>query len=118
MLLFDYLLTAQIDYRTINGYQPIDIMSESAVMLVFVWLAIRSRRWWSLVAASSLMLCIMVYLLEWVVPELSAYAADSAQLGLWIVIYLTLLAGVGERWLAGEKSVGGAAVWLRRRSVT
>ena len=118
MLLFDYMLTGLVDYRTIGGADAVNIASEVSVTLIFIWLAMTSRRWWPLVAAPSLMLCIMVYVLEWVVPELSRYAAYSAQLGLWIVTYLALFAGVGEAWLAGEKPVSGAAVWRRRRGVS
>lgn len=107
------MLTAFVDYRTIGGVQAVDIMSEVSATLVFIWLAMKSRRWWPLVAAPSLILCVMVHFLEWVVPELSTYAAQSAQLGLWIIVYLALFAGVGERWLAGEPIVSDRWAWRR-----
>lgn len=82
------------------------------ITLIVIWLALRSDRWWPLVAAASLTLCVVVELLERMNPGLSEYAAASAQLGLWIVVYLALVAGVGERWLAGERPVSENA--LRR----
>ena len=50
----------------------------------------------------------LVFVLEWAKPGLSLSAAISAQSGLWFLVYLSLLAGVAERWLAGEKAAGDA----------
>lgn len=83
------------------------------VTLIVLWLAVKSDRWWPLVAAASLTLCVVVELLERMNRGLSEYAAVSAQLGLWIVVYLALFAGVGERWLAGERPVSERAPWRR-----
>lgn len=88
--------------------------STFVVTLIVIWLAFKANRWWLLVAAASLVLCVMTHIMEWMDPGLSQYAAESAQLGLWIVVNLALIAGAGERWLAGEPAVSGAAVWRRR----
>lgn len=88
--------------------------STFVVTLVVIWLAFREDRWWLLVAAASLILCVMTHIMEWMEPGLSQYAAESAQLGLWIVVSLALIAGAGERWLAGEPAASDAAVWRRR----
>lgn len=90
--------------------------SEFAVAVVFVGLAIRSQRWWTLVAAAGLVLCVLVFILEWTTPGLSRYAAISARLGLWGLILLSLLAGVAERWLAGEPPVSAGARWRRSKA--
>jgi len=59
-------------------------VSEIVVALIFAWIALRSERWWVLVAAAALTLCVLVFLLEWTRPSLSEYAAISARLGLWL----------------------------------
>ena len=109
----DYGLTTLV-YDTLASH-VVTAASAIVVMLVFIWLSFRSGRWWPLAATPALILCAMVFVLEWLNPDLSRYAAISARIGLWMVVYLALLAGVGERWLAGEKPVSGAAVWRRRR---
>ncbi|WP_374515877.1 hypothetical protein [Brevundimonas sp.] len=89
--------------------------SEFIVAVIFTWLAFRSQRWWTLVAAAGLMLCVLVFILEWTTPGLSRYAAVSARLGLWCLVMLSLVAGVFERWLAGEAPVSEGARWRRRK---
>lgn len=116
VLFLDSLATSVLGVRSVTGHAA-EIVSETTIMLVFIWMALRSARWWPLAAAASLMLCNMVHLLDWATPEISRYAAESAQLGLWILTYLAVLAGAGERWLAGERAVSDAATW-RRRALT
>ena len=89
-------------------------VSECAMALIFFWIALKSPRWWTLVASAALALCALVFVLEWTTLDLSTYAAISARLGLWYLIHLSLLAGVGERWLAGEEAVSRTAVWKPR----
>ena len=62
------------------------------LLTVFGGLALRERRWWPL-----------------------PIAALSARPGLRLLIYLTLLAGVGERWLSGERPISEEAIWRRAR---
>lgn len=116
MLLFDYMLSGTFTFGRINGAGTVELVSESAVALTFFWLALTSDRWWPGVVASSMVLIGMVVFLERVTQNLSWYASESAQLGLWIIIWLMPLAGVGERWLAGERAVSDTAVWRRRRA--
>ena len=112
----DYLLTTLM-YETPASH-VVAAASAIVVTLVFIWLSFRSGRWWPLAATPALILCVMVFVLEWLNPDLSRYAAASARIGLWMVVYLVLLAGVAERWLAGEKPVCGAAIWRRRFGVS
>ena len=79
--------------------------AEGVTTLIFLWLAFSRDRWWLLAAAAGLVLCSAVNLLRFLHPGLTDYAADSAQIGLWMFVYLALAAGVGERWLAGERRV-------------
>ncbi|MDP2116480.1 MAG: hypothetical protein Q8J71_03695, partial [Brevundimonas sp.] len=88
---------------------------EIAVLVVFVHLALKSHRWWPFAAVAVMTLSVMVYFAQALVPELDRRAQISAHVGLGIALYLTLLAGVGERWLAGERPVSENAVWRRRR---
>lgn len=74
------------------------------VTLIFGWLAFRSPRWWPLAITASLALIVLVHLLTMVTP-VPYNAAASARVGLWIIVFAILLAGVAERWLAGEAPV-------------
>lgn len=112
-MLCDFAFTG-LTLRTADG-QAAAAASTFVAALVVIWLAFRSDRWWPLFAAASLTLCVLTHFMEWMTPGLSRYAAESAQVGLWIVVYLSLLAGVVERRLAGEPAVSATAVWRSRR---
>lgn len=113
MLICDYAFTVLIS----GNPQALAAVTASAIVLtgIFLGLAFRSDRWWPLVTTASLMLSVLMFLLEWLNPELSRYAAGSAQIGLWMVVYLTVIAGVAERWLAGEPAAGGRGGRRARR---
>jgi len=115
VLFCDYALTRMT--TGMAGAHELVAVSESVLAVIIAWLAFRSDRWWTLVAAGALMLCVLVFVLEWTNPDLPRNAAISARSGLWFVIPLSLLAGVVERWLAGERAVSDTAVW-RRRTLT
>ncbi|MDI6624807.1 MAG: hypothetical protein QME55_08755 [Brevundimonas sp.] len=85
-----------------------------AVMFILGWLALRSNRWWPLVAAAAVVLIVLVHGLT-IVTSITPAAAVSARVGLWMVVNIALLAGVAERWLAGERAVGDRRTWRRRR---
>jgi hypothetical protein len=108
VLICDYILTA----LAAGTDSPVTIMAASAgvIAMIFSGLAFRSDRWWPFVTGAALMLLVMVNVLEWMTADLSRYAAESARLGLWIVVYLSLIAGVAERWLAGDNPGRGMAV--------
>lgn len=115
MLICDYALTG-LAYGT-PLETPIVAASAGVITLVFIGIALRSDRWWPFVTAASLMLFMMVYALEWLNQGLSRYAVVSAQLGLWIFVYLTPLAGVAERWLAGERPGSATSTWRSHKRV-
>lgn len=98
------------------GELEIGIASTQAVLLaIFVRMAFRSPRWWPMAVTGCLVLIIMVHLLTVLTP-MSFYAAMSARVGLWLLLHLILLAGVAERWLAGEPAVSRTREWRRRSS--
>ena len=88
------------------------------ITFFFGWLALSRNRWWPLAMTAVLALTVLVHVSIFMVPSLGEYAEVSARIGLGILMALVLLAGVGERWLAGEKPVSGAAVWRRRLGVS
>lgn len=114
VLFWDYAITRSTTGMV--GAHNLVAASEFLLACIFVWLAFRFDRWWTLVASAALMLCVSVFVLEWTNPDLPRDAAISARLGLWFCIHLSLLMGVGERWLAGEPAVSDTAVWRRRRA--
>lgn len=87
------------------GSHEVVAASEFVVAAVFAWLAFRSDRWWILVASASLTLCVLVFILEQVIPGFGRFEAISARIGLWMVVGVSLFGGVAERWLAGEDAV-------------
>lgn len=93
-------------------------ISRFVMALIFGWMALASDRWWPFAAAGALALGVVLADLDWVDPDLSRYAVLSAQIGLWISVYVSLLAGVVERRLAGEPAVSDTAAWRRRRAPT
>ena len=106
VLFCDYAFT-RLTTGMAGAHQMVAV-AELVVTLIFVWMAFTSDRWWTLVTSAALALCALVFVLEWANPGLSLSAAISAQSGLWFLVYLSLLAGVAERWLAGEKAAGDA----------
>jgi hypothetical protein len=83
----------------------IDAIADLALLAIFLWMSLKGDRWWPFLAAASLFLTGVVHAAMILVPELDTRADLSARLGLTLLTVLALLAGVGERWLAGEQPV-------------
>lgn len=92
-----------------------DAALDVGLMLFFGWLAFSRDRWWPLPMTAVMALTVMVHVAMFLIPTLGHYADISARIGLGILMALTLLAGVGERWLAGETGVADAARRRRQR---
>ena len=88
----------------VNGIDVGIAAGQFLLLLVFGWLALISDRWWPLAAVAILILIMLVHALTMATP-LSYFSATSARVGLWTMLHLTVLAGVGGRWLAGEARV-------------
>lgn len=95
-----------------------DAVSDFIVTGAFIWLALRSNRWWPFAATASMILMLVVHASMVLVPELTVRGDMAARMGLSVVLVLSLLAGVGERWLAGERPVSESARWTRHRPAT
>lgn len=107
VLLYDNAVT-RITTGMPGGHE-LSMAFECLVAAFFLGLALRSNRWWTLVAAAALALCALVNVLDWTHPAVSTNTAISARIGLWCVVGLSLLAGVWERWLAREAAVSRIA---------
>lgn len=88
-----------------------DVALELALLGIFIRMALKGGRWWPFAASAVVTLSVLVYLAMALVPEFDRRAEISAHLGLVVALDLALLAGVGERWLAGERPVSESANW-------
>lgn len=82
-----------------------DAIADVALLAIFLWMSLKGDRWWPFLAAAAMFLTGVVHSAMILVPELDTRADLSARLGLTLLMVLALLAGVGERWLAGERPV-------------
>ncbi|MDI6624805.1 MAG: hypothetical protein QME55_08745 [Brevundimonas sp.] len=106
VLVCDYVFTVAVDRFAggVAGAQAVVGASGLVITACFLWLTFRSDRWWPLAGTGCLILIVLVHLLFFLAP-VSYTAAVSAQVGLWLLLYVIVLAGVAERWLAGEAAV-------------
>ncbi|HYD28289.1 hypothetical protein [Brevundimonas sp.] len=116
------LLLACLVANHANGWEVGDlypgfIIMDSAIFLVFGWLNFRSDRWWTAVAAGAAGLIVLGHVIRLLDRSFAHGAMVSAKIGLAYVVDLALLAGVGERWLAGEQPAGRAA-WAAANRMT
>jgi len=114
VLLVDYLATTLGAELNIRQLASVSVTQDVVVLLVFGWLALKADRWWPIAVTASLALCVLVRVLGLANPELSRYAILSALLGFWILLYVVVLGGAAERWLAGERAVSEDRIWRRR----
>lgn len=105
-------------HQILIGRLPVlDILLEAALLSVFLGMALGGGRWWPFAASAVGMLSVLVYLALPFVPEFDRRAEISAHLGLMAALNLTLLGGVAERWLAGERPIG-LAWWNSRPTLS
>ena len=117
VLILDCLVSAVLHRWYISHLYPNLLVGKAVCLLVIGWLAFRSDRWWPIVMASALCLVVLIYVLRFLDPDFSQYAAVSAHIGLDYLIDLTLLFGLLERRLAGEPPAGPAA-WAKAARLT
>lgn len=88
-----------------------DTAFEVALLAAFLLMALKGNRWWPFAASAVMVLGVLVYLALPFVPHMRGRPEISAHLGLALMLDLVLVAGVGERWLAGEAAARGLAIW-------
>ena len=96
----------------------LEMALEFALLVVLVRMALTGRRWGPFPAAAVTALGVMVYVAQIFIPELDRRAEISAHVGLSFALDGAILAGVFERWLAGERPASSSAVWTRRPRAT
>jgi hypothetical protein len=96
----------------------LEVALEFTLLVVLVRMALTGRRWWPFAAAAVTALGVMVYGAQLLIPEVDRRAEISAHVGLGLALDLTILTGVVERWLAGERPASLSAVWARRQHET
>lgn len=97
----------------IGQLHAVHAFEDALLMFVFGWLALKRDRWWPLIMTATMVLTVLVHLSMVLVPELDRRADIAARLGLGVLTTLSLLIGVVERWLAGERPVSEGAIWSR-----
>lgn len=105
---------ASLHHVLVGAVPVFDVALETALLAVFLKMALSGGRWWPFAASAVLTLSVLVYLALAFAPEMDRRAEISAHVGLVVALNLTLLAGVAERWLAGERPVS-AACWPGRK---
>ncbi|HEY0104040.1 MAG TPA: hypothetical protein VGB60_11290 [Brevundimonas sp.] len=116
ILLSSYLLTYVVHGITLRGFLIGDATIDLGVLAGFAWLAVRRDRWWTLLATAFAGLTMIAHILMFATPDLQEahIRADVAsRWGLGVMLVLCLAAGVGERWMAGERPVSDGARWRR-----
>lgn len=98
----------------LGTYRPGFIIMDTASLLIFSGLWLRSNRWWPAVVASACGLIVLVQAIRVMDPTFSHYTMVSAKIGLGYVVDLALLLGVWERRLTGEAAAARTA-WARAR---
>lgn len=91
-----------------------DAVADMVLLIIYVRMSLTGDRWWPFGAVAAMFLTMMVHLAMMLVPELDVRADLSARMGLTLFVVLAILAGVGERWLAGERPVCQPSTWGRR----
>lgn len=81
-----------------------DAAVDIGMLLFFGWLGLTRERWWFLVMTGVMVLTVLVHVSMFLLPRLEVYSDLSARVGLGLLGALTMLAGAGERWLAGERA--------------
>lgn len=94
-----YLLQDVTLGKTYAGEAGVDAITT----LVFLWMALTRRRWWLLAITAVMILLMVAHAATLVLPDLTQRGDRVARMGLGVLLPLSLLAGVGERWLAGER---------------
>lgn len=102
-----------LEYVMVGGLPLFETAVDVAMVALFVRMALKGGRWWPFAASAVMTLSVLVYLAPVFVPEFDQRAEISAHVGLAAALDLALLAGVVERWLAGERPVS-AGRWRVR----
>jgi hypothetical protein len=110
-----FALSALLPHDRLWNVDIVDALLDLGLAIIFAWQALTGNRWWPLAATAVLLLTMMVHIAMFAVPTMTVYSDLSARIGLGILLGVTVLAGVVERWLAGERPAGANARWRSRK---
>lgn len=79
---------------------------------VLIRLCLTRHRWWLLAAGGAALLSVIFHLYALIVSGLDRMLYLSAQIGIEYLLLLTIVSGVVEHGLAGERPVSETARWL------
>ena len=99
---------------TVHGFRPLDGVMSLTTAGVFIWIAMTRDRWWPFFAAGSALLVVVLQLYVLLAGAIDLRAYISAHIGLMALLLLTMLAGVFERRVAGERAVFDTTFGWRR----
>jgi hypothetical protein len=88
-----------------------DAVADMVLLIIFSRMAVKGERWWPFGAAAAMSLTLMVHLAMVLIRNWIRGGTCPARMGLTLLLVLALLAGVGERWLAGEQPVCKPGEW-------
>ena len=111
-----YSVSVLVQGWTIGDLRWGEAVVDLVTLGAFIWLAIRADRWWTLVVCAFMFLILVAHGVMIIVPQLDVRGDVAARWGLGTAAILALLAGVLERWLAGEAPVSATARWRLPRS--
>lgn len=81
-------------------------LNDLICLVALVWMALRFDRWWILVAAAAQVLMMMVHISVLSDPTLDMRVYVASRWVFGVIGLYALLAGAGERWLAGDPPGG------------
>ena len=114
ILVTEHLISRFFQTWQVGGLYVGVATSEFLLLLVFCWLALHSTRWWPFIVTAALGLMLLVLVIATRAPDLSRNDIAAAHNGLGWLVNLAVLAGVGERWMAGERAVSKGRLWRNR----
>lgn len=114
VVILAYLSAYAVSPLRMGEFRIGEAASDVLVTLAFGWMALSRERWWPFAATAFMVLSLMVHLAVALTPHLDGRADVSARAGLGLLLVVSLLAGVAERWLSGEEPVSNAFAWRRR----
>ena len=112
-LILAYLASVLLQDFDVGRFRPAEALVDLALTIAFFRLALTSSRWWPLLVCGLMVLTLVAHGVALMEPGLNLRSSVATRWVLGILTVYVLLAGVGERWLAGEAPVSAGARWRR-----
>ena len=106
ILLASYLLVPVLEGLRWGDLMAGVLAIDLAAWIAMIWLCLRYDRWWLLVVTGAQTLSLMAHPVLMLSPSLTLRESVAAQWAFTLVALYSLLLGVVERRLAGERPAG------------